>query len=117
MANKVELFGCNKPCGNCPYRTDAPLKLWHKSEFQKLLNKENEMFGAVYRCHKDNGSVCVGWLIKQDEDNFPSIALRMALSKNNITRVYLDSLSSPAPLYKSIKEMIEANFPELLKQK
>lgn len=115
MTDKIALFGCNKPCGNCPYRTDAPKKLWHKEEFEKLLNTQGDTIGRVYKCHKNNGSVCVGWLIKQDDDNFPSIALRMELSRNNITREYLDNLSSPAPLFGSIEEMIEANYPELIK--
>lgn len=115
--SKVELFHCTHPCNNCPYRTDAPLRHWDKTEFQTLLNSETEQFGKVYGCHKNNGSVCVGWLMKQDENNLPSIRLRIALSKHNVTRTYLDSLHSPAPLYKTVKAMIKANFPELLKTK
>ena len=115
--NKVPLFHCTQPCGNCPYRTDAPVKHWHKSEFKKLLETENDAMGATYNCHKNNGSVCVGWLMKQDENRLPSIMLRVALSANKITREYMDSLHSPAPLFKDVKTMIKANFPELLKTK
>jgi hypothetical protein len=111
--NKQLHFKCSQPCNNCPYRTDAPLQLWHKSEYEKLLQMEQAQFGAVYGCHKNNGSICIGWLMKQDENNFPSIALRISLSKNNITREYLDGLHSPAPLYKSVKDMIKANYPRL----
>lgn len=110
---KTELFGCTKPCGNCPYRTDAPLKLWHKSEYEKLRKMENDQFGSIYMCHKQNGSICVGWLMKQDENYFPSIALRISLSKNNINREYLDKLKSPFPLYDSVESMIKANYPNL----
>lgn len=113
---KVELFGCKRPCGNCPYRTDSPLQHWDKYEFERLLEKSKDWMGATYMCHKKNGSICVGWLMKQDEDNHPSIALRIELLKHKITREYLDSLNSPAPLYNSIEEMIEANYPELLKK-
>lgn len=42
MSKKIEPFKCTQPCSNCPYRTDAPLKLWHKSEYEKLLKTENE---------------------------------------------------------------------------
>lgn len=110
---KVGLFECTKPCGNCPYRKDAPLRLWHKEEFEKLAASENEVIGKVYKCHKNNGSACIGWLIKQDENNFPSIALRMELTKQGVTRDYLDGLSSPAPMYDTVSQMIEANYPEI----
>ena len=111
--NKVSTYHCTQPCGNCPYRIDAPLKLWHKSEYEKLLRMEGDQIGTIYNCHKNNGSICVGWLMKQDENNFPSIALRISLSNNHITRSYLDSLSSPSPLYRDIKSMIKANYPKL----
>jgi len=114
--NNVPLFHCTTPCNNCPYRTDAPLQLWHKSEYEKLLNSETDQFGSIYNCHKNNGSVCVGWLIKQDENRLPSISLRIALSKHDITRDYMDKLHSPAPLYKSVREMIKANYPHILKK-
>lgn len=110
----MNMFKCNKPCGNCPYRTDAPLKLWAKEEFIDLKNKENDTMGAVYGCHKKDGTVCRGWLIKQDEKYLPSIALRIALSQNNVTREYMDSLSSPKPLYETVDDMIKANYPEIL---
>lgn len=114
---KLPLFHCTSPCSNCPYRKDAKLKHWYKEEFEKLLQKESDLIGSIYKCHKQNGSVCVGWLMKQDENNFPSIALRMQLSANNVTREYLDQLNSPAPLFKDVKAMIKANFPQLLKTK
>lgn len=116
MASKVKMFHCTNPCNNCPYRTDAPLKLWHASEYEKLLATENDYMGSIYGCHKNNGSICVGWLMKQDENNFHSIALRISLSTHKVTREYLDSLHSPAPLYKNVKAMIRANFPKLLKK-
>lgn len=115
MSGKVETFKCIQPCSNCPYRKDAPLRLWAVEEYIKLLNLENDYMGANYGCHKGNGSVCVGWLIKQDENNFPSIMLRLSLSKNNVTRDYLDSLNSPSPLYSTVREMAEANYPEIFK--
>lgn len=104
---------CRKsPCNNCPYRKDAPLKLWHISEYRKLLEMESSEFGVVYGCHKNDGHVCVGWLMIQDQEGLPSIKLRLSLSINNITRDYLDKLFCKSELYKSVEEMIKANYPK-----
>lgn len=107
-------FTKKSPCNNCPYRKDAPLKLWHKEEYEKLLRSENDQLGSIYGCHKKDGHTCVGWLMKQDENRFPSNMLRISLSRNNVTREYLDSLTCKSPLYKNVKEMVQANYPDLL---
>jgi hypothetical protein len=108
-------FKGTTPCKDCPYRKDAPLQKWDKAEFSDLLEKDMDFMGALYNCHKKDGSVCKGWLIDQDKRNFPSIMLRIKLSREGITREYLDKLNSNAPLYPSIRAMIKANYPELLK--
>lgn len=106
---------CKKsPCNNCPYRKDAPLKLWHASEYVKLLKSEHDTFGTVYGCHKNDGHTCVGWLMKQDENRMPSIALRMKLLSHKVDVSYFDSLHCKSPLYGSVKEMIQANYPEII---
>lgn len=110
--NKRGSYTRSQPCGDCPYRKDAPLQHWAREEFADLLATDCSEFGAIYGCHKKDGHTCVGWLMNQDERNFPSIALRIDLSRNNVTREYLDSLKSPAGLYASIKEMVLANYPE-----
>lgn len=104
------------PCKDCPYRKDAPLQKWDKGHFEDLLDNDKSDMGALYNCHKNNGSVCRGWLINQDNRRFPSIALRLKLSNEKITRQYLDKLHSPAPLYSSLEDMIKANYPEILKK-
>lgn len=116
MENRVNTFHCTQPCSNCPYRKDAPLKLWHKAEFIKLLHSENTQFGSVYNCHKNNGSICVGWFIKQLENGCPSIMLRIAMIRENPSKQYIDSLHSPAPLYKNVRAMIRANYPTITKK-
>lgn len=103
------------PCNNCPYRKDAPLRLWSIEEFKDLLANENDYMGATYGCHKQDGKLCTGWLMNQDQRRFPSIALRMFLSKNNVTREFLDSLKSEAPMFKTVKEMCEANYKGITK--
>lgn len=113
IPKKVELFTCSQPCNNCPYRTDAPLRLWDKSEYKKLLKTESSQFGSVYRCHKNNGSICVGWLMKQLENGCPSIMLRLAMIKKEPSKEYIEGLNSPAPLYENVKTMIRANYPKL----
>jgi uncharacterized protein DUF6283 len=107
------LFKGNTPCKDCPYRTDAPLQKWSIEEFKDLLAHEHELMGTVYGCHKNNGTVCKGWLMDQDKRGFPSISLRIALSRHQVSRVYLDSLKCASPLFDSVSEMAEANYPEL----
>lgn len=109
-----KLFQCKTPCANCPYRKDAPVEHWHRDEFQKVLDSEDSIIGSVFQCHKQNGGVCVGWLMNQVERDIPSIALRISLSRHDVTREYLDSLHCKAELYALVEEMIAANFPEML---
>lgn len=109
-------FNCTSPCKNCPYREDAPLQLWDREEFRKLLAHDKAPFGLgkVYGCHKNDGSICRGFLMNQDQRNQPNNNLRMMMSKHGVTRTYLDALASPSPMYASIEEMVAANFPDLL---
>ena len=105
-------FGMNKPCDNCPYRKDAPLAYWDKLEFEGLLKSADDpMTESIYGCHKQNGCVCVGWLMFQDDNRLPSIPLRLKLSQDGITREYLDALSCGCERFGSVAEMCKANFP------
>lgn len=113
MSKQVKNYTLKQPCSDCPYRKDAPIRLWAIEEFVDLLNSEKEMFGKTYGCHKNNGHTCVGWLMNQDERNLPSISLRLSLSKNNVTREYLDNLKYDVKRYKTIQEMAIANYPAL----
>lgn len=110
---KKELFDRKQPCKNCPYRKDAPLAYWSIEEFKQLMDKEAEMMGTVYMCHKKDGCACVGWLIDQERRGVPSIALRLAMMKRRANYSMLEALKSPAPLFDNIREMCIANFPEL----
>lgn len=106
-----ELFEEKSPCKSCPYRKDAKLAFWSRDEFKDLLVNEVDYFGATYLCHQKNGSICVGFLMNQDARGFPSIRLRMLLSKNDVTREYLDSLNCESEMFETVEEMVEANFP------
>lgn len=101
------------PCKNCPYRKDAPLRHWSIEEFKDLLAKEMDYFGSVYNCHKQDGTICTGWLMNQDKRRFPSIALRLSLSKNKIDRSILDKLHFKSEMYDTVEEMCYTNYPEL----
>jgi hypothetical protein len=105
---------CKKqPCSRCPYRKDVKLAHWNVEEYKDLLKNENSMLGAVYGCHKKDGTVCTGWIMNQDKNRFPSIMLRISLTKNNITREFLDSLTCPVEMYDTVQEMAKSNYPEL----
>jgi hypothetical protein len=106
-------FSCKKPCSNCPYRKDAPKAHWDISEFIRLLDTESDQLGTVFGCHKNNGTVCAGWMIHQINNNLPSIALRYKLMKMAVTSEELEQFSSPHEMYEDVREMCEANFPEL----
>jgi hypothetical protein len=111
-------IGCKKVCSNCPYRKDAPLQLWDIYEFEKLLNdaKASYGLGAIYDCHKNNGSICKGWLVNQLENDIPSNTLRIVLRTSQTKQEELDTVldaNKDIEMYKSIEEMSFANYPEL----
>ena len=110
---KVGIFECKTPCGNCPYRKDAPLAHWNIDEFKKTLDAEADIIGSAFMCHKQNGSICVGYLMNQDERDFPSNALRLTFIKHGVDREYLDALYCKSERFETIEEMCLANFPEL----
>lgn len=108
-AKKMSLeFKSNTPCNDCPYRKDAPRAKWHYAEFKKLLENDDQQFGPVYGCHKKNDSVCVGWLMDQKSRNFPCLNLRILLMKRKTTARWLETLTSPSAMYRSVKEMVKA---------
>ncbi|GAB3761506.1 hypothetical protein GCM10028817_38970 [Spirosoma pomorum] len=72
--------------------------------------------GKVYGCHKNDGSVCRGFLINQRERDIPSISTRLAIITNDIKPGYMESLTCSVPMYASIEDMINANYPALLLQ-
>ncbi len=112
-----------EPCTTCPYRRDSKIALWTEEEYKKLLaNDANELTGAVFGCHQtrksDEWSVCGGWLLDQINRGLPSIQLRMQLIRSNAARACVENISDGGrELYGSIKEMVRANYPELLEDR
>lgn len=115
QATKTPLrFDRRAPCASCPYRTDAPLGLWSREEFEDLLASDRTQMGTLYGCHeyrkrRDQAQVCVGWLLDQRERNVPSLMLRMVLLQNPQARACYAESESPVPLYDSIEEMCAQN--------
>lgn len=106
-----------QPCSTCPYRMDSPRKLWHKSEFERLLESEADTLGSsVYACHKQarlhakTRGVCAGWLLDQKRRNIPSIKLRIALAMDESLVQALDKVHSGGlKLFGTFKQMCRAN--------
>lgn len=105
------------PCSSCPYRKDAPLRLWHRSEFENLLAQDADpVNGNMFACHgeakKDprKRALCAGWLLDQKKRNVPSIQLRIRLITNCATLAAFERVSSGGTeLYSTIKAMCRAN--------
>jgi len=107
-------YDTKEPCKSCPYRMDAPLGLWHPSEFQNLARTERDQFGAVFGCHatrhRRTPSVCAGWLIQQRDAGVPSIALRLEILRAPDAAEALRTVRDGGhALYDSVEAMIEAN--------
>lgn len=67
------------PCGSCPYRRDVPSGVWHKSEYDKLLDYDGSTWAQsrrVFLCHQRDGCICGGWLACHDAQEL--LALRIA---------------------------------------
>jgi hypothetical protein len=109
-----KLFECTSPCETCPYRKDVKLALWSVEEFKDLLEYEKSFMGTTYLCHKKNGSICVGFLMNQNERGLPSLALRMSLidEREEIAEGYMNSLHCDAERFETVEEMCRANFPD-----
>jgi hypothetical protein len=105
------------PCKSCPYRKDAPLKLWHRVEFLKLLHHDrNEVTGALFGCHEFNKRPssqhrpCAGWLLDQKRRGVPSIQLRLALLKSPTAAACFNAASATGmKLFRTIQAMCRAN--------
>lgn len=106
------------PCDSCPYRRDAKLALWHRSEFENLLAQDREPFGGdMFACHGERKKppggrlICGGWALDQKRRNVPSIRFRLFLMKHAQAREALNALTGKGlRLYASIQEMVRANF-------
>lgn len=105
-----------RPCENCPYRKDAPRKLWHRSEFERLLATEDDDIGSTFACHKHitlsthERGLCAGWLLNQKARGVPSVMLRILLLSDASVRQAFDRVSAKGlELFKTVEAMCSAN--------
>lgn len=114
-------LGTLAPCEKCPYRRDAPIGLWAREEFERLLESDVDTLGVMYGCHKGNGHFCAGWLLDQRARDFPSVALRARKAIDRELAVGLRRLHAGGhELYDSVEEMCAANGarpPERLEER
>lgn len=109
-------FDRTKPCESCPYRLDAPRKLWSREEFEKLLVMDASERGCIYQCHQERKlpesehRPCIGWAIDQKKRNTPSIMLRMGLMMKEGMGEWFAKLDVGEPgLFRSLAAMCRAN--------
>lgn len=113
----MSIFDNETPCAQCPYRKDAPLKLWDRVEFENLLEQDADPIrGHVFGCHKHRHQPkrerrpCVGWLLDQKKRGIPSIQLRLMLMKSEVARKHFARIHSKGlKLFRSIQAMCRAN--------
>ena len=113
----MTVFDMDRPCENCPYRTDAPRQLWHPDEFRKVRASEQDpVMGAMFDCHKGKDRLqaehrlCVGWLLDQKKRNVPSIQLRLLLMNKKEASALFERISARGlKLFSSIAAMCRAN--------
>lgn len=114
-----------KPCGNCPFRREAPLAHWHPKEYLMLQDMQAGEHDAgqasagrgLFGCHKDSSKeppereLCVGWLLHQRENGVPSIALRLKLMTGGdaLGAQFEESVEDGAQ-FTTVDEMVHANI-------
>jgi len=103
------------PCSSCPYREDAPLGLWHPSEFDRLAQEDALPLGVAYHCHKgrrlapEARTLCRGWLLDQRARGLPSLTLRILMLRDpSVARLVRRAHAGGARLYPSIEAMRKA---------
>jgi hypothetical protein len=112
-----------KPCAKCPYRKDAPLELWMREEFERVLREDRKPLGLgnVFGCHKhgnrhragEKTPMCAGGVLDQLKRDMPSVMLRFHIAKSDNPQATYDALNSVSSegmeLYATIEEMCAAN--------
>lgn len=109
------------PCKSCPYRKDAKLRLWHKSEFENLLKQDEPMpgtdvsMGHLFGCHEFNKRPpeerrpCAGWLLDQKRRGVPSLRLRLAFSNKLVRDCFDKAGAAGLKMFRTIQSMARAN--------
>ena len=110
-----------RPCGSCPYRSDAPSGVWAPSEYDKLRRYDAptpEQPTELFQCHQhdaDSGAarLCAGWVGCHQPH---LLAVRLAVFDGRIstaTAELCENYRSPVPLFATGAEAAEHGRAEV----
>ncbi len=101
-----------RPCGNCPWRTDAPREHWDPEHFRSIARTCRGDGMHVMLCHKAKGErpapdapVCQGWVRVL---GFDAIGVRIAAMTGRVAEAEVFDREGPE-LFKSFDDMLDAN--------
>ena len=97
----------HRPCGNCPWRVDAPRKYWDPSHFAAIAQHCRGDGMGLMDCHKstpDTRTICAGWAAVEGH---AALGLRIAPILGQYDPSGLDT--SGLALYPSFDAMLAAN--------
>jgi Family of unknown function (DUF6283) len=98
------LYAAPRPCNTCPYACSTPAGIWAASEYEKLIDyDDNPGPYVVFHCHQETATgvatVCRGWLSVHPD----TLAVRLAIAQGRLT---VDQRDAPpaVELYRSAAE-------------
>lgn len=95
-----------RPCSDCPWRTDAPLRHFPPDAFERLAHTAKDMDRGIFQCHDTTDEVplaCAGFLERGADHN---LTVRLAYMNGRLTR---SDRSGGCDLYPDFRTMAEAN--------
>lgn len=100
-----------RPCGNCPWRKDAPREYWDPEHFREIAVNCRDDGHHSMACHKttkDRRLVCAGWLgvIGYDSIGARLIAMQGGPKPDDVDLSGLE-------MFSGYEEMLEANGVEM----
>lgn len=86
------LHAAPRPCSTCPYARSTPRGIWAASEYEKLLDYDDDPGPhAVFHCHQETrtgvATVCRGWLSVHPD----GLAVRLAIAQGRLTPAQRDA--------------------------
>lgn len=97
----------HRPCGDCPWRKDAPRGVWSKERWRSLAATCRGDGMAIFACHNtppENPAICAGWAAVEG-DGAPGVRLALFLGLFDPTVLSTRGLT----LFDSFDEMLSAN--------
>lgn len=112
-------FERRRPCGNCPFRKEAPIAHWDPREYlrlERIERLEGNPGQGGFACHKDrtkpyaDREMCIGWLLDQKRKGMPAIALRVILIDNPEAISQYEECEPDGEMYSSVSELVRTNL-------